>query len=73
MARLRLGPRGDPRLAGRVAVRNAVELLPWQWAHVSVARVIAGVDAPVMVAVTYGLSLLIPAVSIGLAYWWARR
>ena len=54
--------------AGRVAVRNAVKLLPWQLAHVSVARVIAGVDAPVTVAVTYALSLLIPAVSIGIAW-----
>ncbi|OMQ16057.1 hypothetical protein A7K94_0205160 [Modestobacter sp. VKM Ac-2676] len=53
---------------GRIAVRNAVKLLPWQLAHVAVARIIAEVDAPVTVATTYALSLLIPAVSIAIAW-----
>ncbi|MGY1854798.1 RDD family protein [Modestobacter sp. SYSU DS0290] len=59
---------GERAGAGRVAVRNAVKLLPWQLAHVSVARIIAGVDAPVTVATTYALSLVIPAVSIAIAW-----
>ncbi|WP_222192224.1 RDD family protein [Modestobacter italicus] len=61
---------GDGRRAGagRVAVRNAVKLLPWQLAHVAVARIIAEVDAPVTVATTYGLSLLVPAVSLAIAW-----
>lgn len=51
----------------RVAGRNAVKLLPWQLAHVAVARLILGVDEPVAIGVTYMLSLLIPVVSIAMA------
>jgi uncharacterized RDD family membrane protein YckC len=47
-----------------VAVRNAVKLLPWQLAHVAVARLALGVDEPATIATTYVLSLLIPVVSI---------
>lgn len=52
----------------RIASRNAVKLLPWQLAHIAVARLILGVDDPVTVGVTYTLSLLIPAVSIMMAW-----
>ena len=51
----------------RVAGRNAVKLMPWQLAHLAVARLILGVDAPVFIAVTYTLSLAVPAVSIVMA------
>jgi uncharacterized RDD family membrane protein YckC len=56
-----------PRLS-RIAIRNGVKLLPWQLAHVSVARIITGVDAPATIAITYALSLFIPAVSIVMAW-----
>ena len=52
----------------RVAVRNGVKLLPWQLAHVSVARIVLEVDAPFVVGATYALSLLLPAVSIAMAW-----
>lgn len=52
---------------GRVAGRNAVKLLPWQLAHIAVARLILGVDDPITIGVTYALSLLIPVVSIAMA------
>ena len=58
---------GRPRL-GRAAVRNAVKLLPWQLAHVSVARIILETPDMVVVAVTYALSLIIPVVSIAMAW-----
>jgi uncharacterized RDD family membrane protein YckC len=62
--------RGDGGRPGRtrVAVRNAVKLLPWQLAHMSVSRVVLGVDAPVVVGTTYALSLLLPAASIAMAW-----
>ena len=52
----------------RVAVRNAVKLLPWQLAHIAVARIITGADEPVTILFTYALSLLLPAVSISMAW-----
>lgn len=52
---------------GRVAGRNAVKLLPWELAHIAVARLILGVDDPVTIGATYTLSLLIPVVSITMA------
>jgi uncharacterized RDD family membrane protein YckC len=68
-AGLRVEGPGSGRAGGRrIAVRNGVKLLPWQLAHLAVARLILGVDAPVLVAVTYGLSLLVPVVSIGIAW-----
>ncbi len=51
----------------RVGARNAVKLLPWQLAHIAVARLILGVDDPVTIGVTYALSLLIPVASIAIA------
>lgn len=56
-----------PGLA-RAAVRNAVKWLPWQLAHVAVARAILGTDGRVVMAVTYGLSLLLPLVSVVMAW-----
>lgn len=56
-----------PRLL-QVVIRNGVKLLPWQLAHVSVARVIVGADAPATIALTYALAVLIPVVSIVLAW-----
>jgi len=53
---------------GRVAVRNAVKLVPWQLAHLAVARLLLGVAAPGVIGVTYGLSLVIPAVSVATAW-----
>ena len=53
---------------GRAAIRNAVKLAPWQLAHVTVARIILDADAPVTIAVTYALSLLVPVVSIAMAW-----
>lgn len=58
------GTRAGP---GRIAVRNAVKLLPWQLAHIAVARLILGVDDPITIWTAYPLSLLIPVVSIWLA------
>ncbi|ADB75307.1 hypothetical protein Gobs_2672 [Geodermatophilus obscurus DSM 43160] len=55
-----VGPDGGPPGFGRVAVRNAVELLPWQFAHVAVARAILDPEDVGTMAVTYTLSLLIP-------------
>jgi len=53
---------------GRVAVRNAVKLLPWQLAHFAVARMILGADDVVTLGITYTLSLLVPVVSIAMAW-----
>ncbi len=53
---------------GRVAVRNAVKLLPWQLAHVAVARAILDPEDVGTMAVAYALSLLIPAGSILMAW-----
>ncbi|MCP2180259.1 putative membrane protein YckC, RDD family [Prauserella alba] len=52
----------------RVAIRNAVKLLPWQLAHIAVARLMLGVDAPVTVGVTYASALVLPPVSIAMAW-----
>lgn len=57
-------PVGTARAAGR----NAVKLLPWQLAHIAVARLFLGVDAPVVIAVTYILSLAIPCASVVMAW-----
>jgi uncharacterized RDD family membrane protein YckC len=48
----------------RVATRTAVKLLPWQLAHVAVARLILGVDDPVVTWTAYALSLAIPLLSV---------
>jgi uncharacterized RDD family membrane protein YckC len=69
----RMGLRITTNTGGRpglspVMVRNAVKLLPWQLAHIAVARLILGVHAPVLIAVTYTLSLVIPVVSIAMAW-----
>jgi hypothetical protein len=45
-----------------------VELLPWQLGHVAVARAILDPEDVGTMAVTYTLSLLIPASSIPMAW-----
>ncbi|MDQ3455758.1 MAG: RDD family protein [Actinomycetota bacterium] len=54
---------GEPG-PGRAVIRNAVKLLPWELAHLAVARLILGVDQQVTIGVTYALSVLIPVVSV---------
>lgn len=51
----------------QVAARTAVKLLPWQLAHIAVARLILGADDPVVTWTTYGLSLAIPLLSVTMA------
>ncbi|MGY2066155.1 RDD family protein [Blastococcus sp. SYSU DS0619] len=53
---------------GRAAVRNAVKWLPWQLAHLAVTRAILGSDEWVVMATSYGLSLLLPVLSLGMAW-----
>ena len=63
-----VGPAGSRPGWVRIAVRETVKLLPWQLAHLAVARLLLGEDAPVLIATTYGLSLLLPLVSTCLAW-----
>ncbi|MPZ87671.1 MAG: hypothetical protein GEU81_06255 [Nitriliruptorales bacterium] len=68
-ARLRVVSSGGGRPeAWRVALRTAVKLLPWQLAHLAVARWIVGVDLSAAGWTAYTLSLLIPVASIGMAW-----
>jgi uncharacterized RDD family membrane protein YckC len=68
-ARLRvLGSGGGRAGWGRVAVRNAVKLLPWQLAHVAVARIWLDPDDVVALWTADGLSLLIPVASVAMAW-----
>jgi len=53
--------------AARVVARTAVKLLPWQLAHIAVARLILGVDDPAVTWTTYALSLAIPLLSVTMA------
>ena len=53
---------------GRAALRNAVKLLPWQLAHLAVARLILSADAPVLIATTYALACAVPTVSLVVAW-----
>lgn len=62
------GADGDPPGPLRVITRTAVKLLPWQLAHLAVARFIVGVDPSPAVWTAYALSLLLPAASIGMAW-----
>lgn len=57
----------------RIAVRNTVKLAPWQLAHIAVARLMLGIDAPVTISVTYALSVLIPIVSVVMIWRDPRR
>jgi uncharacterized RDD family membrane protein YckC len=61
------GGRSSP---GRVALRNAVKLLPWQLAHLAVARILLDptATATAFVVVTYALSLVLPVVSVVMAW-----
>ncbi|MGY1885002.1 MULTISPECIES: RDD family protein [unclassified Blastococcus] len=58
---------------GRAAWRNAVKWLPWQLAHLAVARAILGSDEWVVMGVSYALSLLLPLLSLGMAWRDPRR
>ena len=62
-----VGPDGGRPGSSRVAVRNAVEPLPSQLAHVAVARAILDPEDVGTMALTYTLSLLVPAASILMA------
>lgn len=62
------GADGDRPGPLRVVARTAVKLLPWQLAHLAVARFIVGVDSSPAVWTAYALSLLLPAASIGMAW-----
>lgn len=57
---------GQPSVR-RVAARTAVKLLPWQLAHIAVARLILGADDPVVTWTAYALSLAIPLLSVTMA------
>jgi uncharacterized RDD family membrane protein YckC len=48
----------------RVATRTAVKLLPWQLAHIAVARLILGAGGPVVTWTAYALSLALPLLSV---------
>jgi uncharacterized RDD family membrane protein YckC len=63
-----VGPDGGPPGRGRAATRNAVKLLPWQLAHVAVARLALEVHQPATIAVSYGLAVLLPGVSLAVAW-----
>jgi len=63
-----VGPGGSRPGPGRIAVRETVKLLPWQLAHLAVARLLLGEGAPVLIGTTYALSLLLPLVSVCLAW-----
>jgi uncharacterized RDD family membrane protein YckC len=52
---------------GRIALRTAVKLLPWQLAHLAVARLILQADDPVVTWGSNALAYLIPAVSVTMA------
>ncbi|NHA67779.1 RDD family protein [Phycicoccus flavus] len=58
---------------GRALARAAVKLLPWQLAHVAVVRLALEVDAPIVVGVTYGASLLLLVLTLVLAWRTARH
>lgn len=53
---------------GRIVLRTAVKLLPWQLAHIAVARLILDVDDPVTTWGSDALSLLLAALTIGMAW-----
>jgi uncharacterized RDD family membrane protein YckC len=52
---------------GRIVLRTAVKLLPWQLAHLMVTRLILGVDDPVITWGSCALAYLLPAVTITMA------
>lgn len=53
---------------GRSAARNAVKLLPWQLAHVAVARLILGAPEPVVIGAAYASSVAVALVSLVVAW-----
>lgn len=60
---------------GRIVLRNTVKLLPWQLAHISVARMMLGVvDEPVLTWTTYVASLVLVVLTVIVAWRdpWAR-
>lgn len=53
---------------GRILGRNAVKLLPWQLAHISVARAILEIDQPIVMATTYAASIILVVVTVVMAW-----
>ena len=51
----------------RAVVRNAVKLLPWQLAHLAVARWMRGLDRSPLAWTAYGLSLVTAASTVAVA------
>jgi uncharacterized RDD family membrane protein YckC len=51
----------------RIVARTAVKLLPWQLAHIAVARLILDVDDPAVTWTAYALSLAVPLLSVTVA------
>jgi uncharacterized RDD family membrane protein YckC len=51
----------------RAVVRSAVKLLPWQLAHLAVARWMVGVDPSPAILTAYGASLVLATGSIAVA------
>lgn len=43
----------------RAGIRNAVKLAPWQLAHIAVVRLALDVDAPIIIATTYWMSVFL--------------
>lgn len=60
------GGDGSPASRGRVMLRNAIKLLPWQLAHLAVARLVLDQQFGAAVAVD-ALSLLLVALTITMA------
>lgn len=52
----------------RAGARNAVKLLPWQLGHLAAARLALDADAVVTTSAAYALSLVVPAVSVTMAW-----
>jgi uncharacterized RDD family membrane protein YckC len=59
---------GDRPERWRIGIRTVVKLLPWQLAHIAVARLFLQVDAPVTIWTTYTLAVLIAPASLVLAW-----
>jgi uncharacterized RDD family membrane protein YckC len=52
---------------GRIVLRTAVKLLPWQLAHLSVTRLVLRADDPVVTWGANALAYLLPALSVTMA------
>lgn len=59
---------GSRPSVGRILARNAFKLLPWQLAHISVARAILEIDQPIVMATTYVASIVLVVATITVAW-----